>query len=106
MRGMTFSVASVAAIALGGFPLWVQHFGVPERIAVDYCAKPTSRSMSHLVLDYAVGTCHGTSQHGIGASQSTLDNVPYYQRFGFEVTGELVLPNGGPTLWPMWRQPR
>jgi ribosomal protein S18 acetylase RimI-like enzyme len=33
-------------------------------------------------------------------------NIPYYQRFGFEVTGEIVVPNGGPTLWSMWRQPR
>ncbi|CAM5712259.1 GNAT family N-acetyltransferase [Mycolicibacterium aubagnense] len=33
-------------------------------------------------------------------------NVPYYERFGFEVTGEMVLPNGGPRLIPMWRQPR
>ncbi len=37
---------------------------------------------------------------------SKADNVPYYERFGFEVTGEIVIPDGGPTLWPMWRQPR
>jgi GNAT superfamily N-acetyltransferase len=37
---------------------------------------------------------------------SKPDNVPYYQRFGFEVTGELKLPNGGPSLIPMWRPPR
>jgi len=33
-------------------------------------------------------------------------NVPYYERFGFEVTGGMTLPNGGPSLIPMWRQPR
>lgn len=33
-------------------------------------------------------------------------NVPYYERFGFEVTGEMVLPNDGPSLIPMWRRPR
>lgn len=33
-------------------------------------------------------------------------NIPYYERFGFEVTGEIVIPNGGPTLWKMWRDPR
>ena len=36
---------------------------------------------------------------------SNPDNVPYYERFGFEVTGEIVVP-GGPTLVPMWRRPR
>lgn len=34
------------------------------------------------------------------------DTVPYYIRFGFELTGEIKLPDGGPSLWPMWRQPR
>jgi GNAT superfamily N-acetyltransferase len=29
-------------------------------------------------------------------------NIPIYKNFGFEVTGELTLPNG-PTIWPMWR---
>ncbi len=37
---------------------------------------------------------------------SKLENVPYYERFGFLVTGEIVLPDGGPTLWPMWRAPQ
>jgi GNAT superfamily N-acetyltransferase len=41
---------------------------------------------------------------------SNPDNVPYYQRFGFEVTGEIELPGrdgvAGPSLVPMWRSPR
>ena len=32
-------------------------------------------------------------------------NIPIYQSFGFEVTGEIKLPDG-PTLWPMWRPAR
>jgi GNAT superfamily N-acetyltransferase len=32
--------------------------------------------------------------------------VPYYSRFGFEVGGEIQLPDGGPKMWPMWRAPR
>jgi GNAT superfamily N-acetyltransferase len=37
---------------------------------------------------------------------SKPDLVPYYMRFGFEETGKLVLPNGGPTVFPMWRAPQ
>ena len=33
-------------------------------------------------------------------------NVPYYRRFGFEVTEEIPLPNGGPSVWGMWRAPQ
>lgn len=32
-------------------------------------------------------------------------NIPIYKSFGFEVTGEINLPDG-PTLWPMWRPAR
>lgn len=33
-------------------------------------------------------------------------NIPYYERFGFVVTGELKLPDDGPSLYPMWREVR
>lgn len=33
-------------------------------------------------------------------------NIPIYQSFGFEVTGEIRLPGGGPLIWPMWRKAR
>jgi len=36
---------------------------------------------------------------------SNADNIGYYNRFGFDVTGEITMPDG-PTLWPMWRRPR
>lgn len=32
-------------------------------------------------------------------------NIPIYKSFGFEVTGEIRIPDG-PTLWPMWRAAR
>jgi GNAT superfamily N-acetyltransferase len=37
---------------------------------------------------------------------SKPDNIPYYQRFGFDVTSEIKLPDGGPPIWPMWRVAR
>lgn len=37
---------------------------------------------------------------------SNPDNVPYYLRFGFEVTGEIPLPEDGPIMTAMWRRPR
>jgi len=36
---------------------------------------------------------------------SSPDNVPYYARFGFEVTGEITRA-GSPPLTPMWRDAR
>ncbi|MEJ8641316.1 GNAT family N-acetyltransferase [Streptomyces sp. MS1.HAVA.3] len=36
---------------------------------------------------------------------SKASNVPFYERFGFRVTHEIRLPDGGPPLWSMWRDP-
>jgi GNAT superfamily N-acetyltransferase len=46
-------------------------------------------------------------REGIGAylESSKERNVPYYQRFGFTVTGEIPLPDG-PKIWAMWRDPQ
>jgi predicted N-acetyltransferase YhbS len=47
------------------------------------------------------------AEHAPAYLESTKhENVPYYQRFGFTVTREIVLSNGGPTMWAMWREPR
>jgi ribosomal protein S18 acetylase RimI-like enzyme len=37
---------------------------------------------------------------------SNPNNESYYLRFGFEIMGEIRLPDDGPTMWPMWREPR
>jgi len=37
---------------------------------------------------------------------SKEENLAFYARHGFAVTGELHAPAGGPTLWLMWRDPR
>lgn len=33
-------------------------------------------------------------------------NLPLYERNGFKVTEEFVVPKGGPKIWLMWRDPR
>jgi ribosomal protein S18 acetylase RimI-like enzyme len=72
-----------------------------------------------------LGTDPAHQGQGIGSSlvQTTLDradaeglpaylesskeeNLAFYGRHGFEVTGEIHTPGGGPTLWLMWRDAR
>jgi len=33
-------------------------------------------------------------------------NIPFYERHGFRVTGEVRFGKRGPLIWPMWRDPQ
>ncbi len=37
---------------------------------------------------------------------STTRSRALYEGLGFETTGEIRLPRGGPSIWPMWRDAR
>lgn len=37
---------------------------------------------------------------------SSPKNLTFYQRFGFEVTGEVKLAPDGPSMWTLWREGR
>ena len=62
------------------------------------------KGMGAALLDPVLIRCDA---EGTGAylESSKPENVPWYERFGFAVTGELNLPDG-PPLWSMWRDPR
>ena len=66
-----------------------------------------------LTISSAWGNGHATPYRGLLRALDRRGHqidfyekdVPYYARHGFEVTGELDLPGGGPHMWLMWRAP-
>ncbi len=50
----------------------------------------------------------GVDAEGLPAylESSKESNLAFYGHHGFEVTGEIRTPRGGPTLWLMWRRAR
>ena len=37
---------------------------------------------------------------------TTRRNRALYERHGYVAVGQIQLPDDGPTVWPMWREPR
>ena len=63
------------------------------------------KGFGQVLMQSRLDRCDAEHCSGLPRVDQT-QNLAYYQRFGFEVTGEIVLPDGGPTMWPMWRDTR
>ncbi|MCU1429259.1 MAG: acetyltransferase [Actinomycetia bacterium] len=63
------------------------------------------QGLASAVLEPVLARCddEGTAAY----LESTKErNVAFYERHGWRVTGTIDLPEGGPRMWSMWRDPR
>ncbi|WP_067676010.1 GNAT family N-acetyltransferase [Nocardia miyunensis] len=63
------------------------------------------RGFGHALLAPRLAHCDETACPAYLES-SKQENIAYYERFGYDLTGELNITDGGPPMWPMWRSPR
>jgi ribosomal protein S18 acetylase RimI-like enzyme len=70
-------------------------------VAPQHQHKGIGTALMHPVLERC-------DREGCGAYLETAKegNIGYYQRFGFVVTGEIILGTGSPLMWRMWRAAR
>ena len=73
-------------------------------------ARDRPRSPTHgcRLRALAARCSHRVDAEGLPAylESSKESNFAFYDQHGFEVTGEIRTPRGGPTLWLMWSTPR
>jgi ribosomal protein S18 acetylase RimI-like enzyme len=67
---------------------------------------PDARGHGHgsAMLAPVLARCD-SDEVGVYLESSKERNIDFYSRHGFRVTAEVRLPFGGPTMWPMWREP-
>ena len=63
------------------------------------------RGIGSALLRTATDRCDAAGEAAY-LEATNLNNRRLYERHGFVVTAELVLPDGGPSVWAMWRDPR
>jgi GNAT superfamily N-acetyltransferase len=64
-----------------------------------------SKGVGSAVLSHMLDRCDSEGMPAYLES-SNPRNVPFYARHGFDVTGEIVVGRGAPTVTAMWREPR
>ena len=78
-------------------PVWYLNFvGVEPAVQ--------GRGLGSALLEHVL-TIADREQASAYLDATTTRNRALYERHGFAVSGELVVPDG-PTLWPMWREPQ
>lgn len=85
------AVARVLALAFAEDPVvrWLQPSG----------AAPSGRGAGSALLEQRLDQMSEPAY----LESSNEANVALYERFGFQVTGEIALPHDGPRMWPMYR---
>lgn len=63
-------------------------------------AATPGQGIGSALLEHRLATITGPAY----LESSNQRNVPFYQRFGFELVQEISLPRGGPALWTMLRR--
>ena len=62
------------------------------------------RGLGSQLLTSVLDRCDATGTPAY-LEAGTVDNRRLYQRHGFEIIDEITLPDGGPPVWLMWRDP-
>ncbi|MFI0977385.1 GNAT family N-acetyltransferase [Streptomyces sp. NPDC021093] len=96
-----------------------EQFGNAVETAAGHTPQEPHWSLSLIGADpEARGQGHGAALLRSGLAQadaagqpvylesSKPSNLPVYEHFGFTMREEFTLPDGGPALWGMWREPK
>jgi len=97
--------AALPRLGLVGSVMLEAHIQEPHWYLVAIGTDPShqGQGIGSTILGPILGRCD-RSQLPAYLESSNETNIPFYERLGFRVTGELQVP-GGPKLWPMLREP-